>query len=213
MGDNLPAVNLGTRRHAVSVSAGAYHTCAVLDNASIKCWGYNYDGKLGAGLGAYASYRGVYPSEMGDNLSAVNLGTNRTAAAVATGAYHSCAVLDNGSVKCWGSNRDGALGIGTAQTYLGVNSYEMGDALPAVQLGSGRTAVQVVGMNQGTCALLDNGSVKCWGNNDYGQLGLGSTRPGAPPPHTWVTPYPPYRSAQAVPPSASQPACTTSVQF
>ena len=52
---------------------------------------------------------------------------------------------------------------------------EMGDSLPAVALGTGRTAVAITAGASHTCALLDNGTVKCWGDNDYGQLGLGDT--------------------------------------
>jgi hypothetical protein len=84
-----------------------------------------------------------------------------------------CAVLDDGSVKCWGKNSDGQLGYGdTVQS--GDGAGEMGDALPAVALGTGRTAVSIEAGSDHTCAVLDDRSVKCWGANGYGQLGSGA---------------------------------------
>ena len=71
--------------------------------------------------------------EMGDNLSAVDLGTGRTATAIGAGAFHTCAILDNASVKCWGENTNGQLGYGNTND-LGDDSNEMGDNLTAVDL-------------------------------------------------------------------------------
>jgi cysteine-rich repeat protein len=171
MGDSLLAVDLGTGRTAKSVSAGEYHTCAVLDDATIKCWGYNGYGQLGVGDTAT---RGYVSGQMGDSLPAVNLGSGRTAKSVATGTYSTCAVLDNGSVKCWGYNYQGGLGIGDQST-RGDGTSEMGDFLPAVALGTGRTAKAVATGISHTCALLDNNTIKCWGGNSYGQLGIGAS--------------------------------------
>jgi alpha-tubulin suppressor-like RCC1 family protein len=170
MGDNLPAVNLGTGKTAVAISSGIDYTCALLNDGSVKCWGYNGYGQLGLGD---TSHRGDGPNEMGDNLPAVNLGTGKTAVAIAGGFHHTCALLNDGSVKCWGYNGEGDLGLGDASS-RGDGPNEMGDNLPAVNLGTGKTAVAVTGSDH-TCALLNDGSVKCWGYNGYGQLGLGDT--------------------------------------
>ena len=170
MGDALAAVDLGTGRTATAISAGQAHTCAILDNAQLKCWGSNTDGEIGFGSSEAV---GDDPGEMGDALPAVNLGTGRTAAAVsAGGSTHTCAVLDNGQVKCWGINLNGELGLGD-QASRGDQPGEMGDALPPVTLGTGRTALHVSAGFGSTCAILDDHSVKCWGFNDAGTLGLG----------------------------------------
>jgi len=171
MGDALPAVNLGTGRKARAIAAGAYHTCALLDNGAVKCWGMNANGELGVGDG---ENRGDLPGEMGDALPAVNLGTGRTARAVTCSGAHACALLDNNTVKCWGQNVAGTLGLGDTKT-RGYTATELGDNLPAVDLGTRRTAVVVSAAPIGNCALLDNGGVKCWGANFLGQLGLGDT--------------------------------------
>jgi alpha-tubulin suppressor-like RCC1 family protein len=169
MGDDLPAVDLGTGRTAVAVSAGQQYTCALLDDGSVKCWGSNFSGKLG--LGDTAN-RGDGAGEMGDDLPAVELGTGRTATAVSAGGFHACALLDNGTMKCWGAGGAGALGQGSSAT-LGDGAGEMGDNLLAIALGTGRTATAISAGTDHTCALLDNGSVKCWGQSNLGQLGLG----------------------------------------
>jgi cysteine-rich repeat protein len=172
MGDDLPAVDLGTGRFATAVSSGEYSACALLDDDSVKCWGANDAGQLG--LGDTRS-RGVVPSDMGDQLPPVNLGTGRKARAISIGVNTACAVLDNGSLKCWGYNATGQLGLGDSRFDLGGEPNQMGDSLPAVDLGAGRTARAVSPGEGFTCALLDNGTVKCWGANSYGELGLGDT--------------------------------------
>ncbi len=171
MGDNLPAVDLGTGRIATAISVGGDSACALLDDGAVKCWGYNATGQLGLGD---KQARGDQPGEMGDQLPTVNLGTGRSARAISTSGLTTCAVLDNGTLKCWGFNLTGAVGLGDT-TNRGDQPNEMGDDLPTVDLGAGRTAQAVSVGYQATCALLDNGTVKCWGANGSGELGLGDT--------------------------------------
>jgi len=171
MGDNLPAIDLGSGRTALAISAGSAHACALLDNSAVKCWGFNTNGQLGQGS---VDHLGDAGSEMGDNLPAIDLGSGRTALAISAGSAHTCAVLDNSAVKCWGYNNNGQLGQGSTSN-LGDGSGEMGDNLTAIDLGSGRTALAISAGSAHTCALLDNSAFKCWGQNDNGQLGQGST--------------------------------------
>ncbi len=172
MNANLPPVDLGTGRTATAISAGLAHTCALLDNNTVKCWGANASGQLGVGDTAS---RGDGPGEMGDNLPIVSLGTGRTATTIAAGNGHTCALLDNNTVKCWGGGFEGRIGSGGTANY-GDAPGEMGNTLPIVNLGTGRTATAITTGGGGhTCALLDNSSVKCWGANYSGQLGIGDT--------------------------------------
>lgn len=174
MGDALPPVDLGTGRTAKTLSLGGWHSCAILDNDMVKCWGFGQYGQLGSGT----ADQGDDPGEMGDNLPYVDLGTDRTAKQLALGEQHSCALLDNDDVKCFGRNvgypHAGTLGYGDSTT-RGTSAATMGDNLPAVNFGAGRTAVQIAAGKHFTCAILDDGNVKCWGFNDVGQLGLGDT--------------------------------------
>jgi len=169
MGNNLPTVNLGTGKTAVAISAGAYHTCAILNDGSVKCWGYNASGQLGLGD---TNDRGDQPGEMGDNLPTVDLGAGKTAVAIGTGYFHSCAVLNDGTLKCWGGNKHGNLGLGDTNS-RGDGPNEMGDNLPPIDLGSGALATAVTGGNDVTCVVLQGNALKCFGNNQYGGLGLG----------------------------------------
>jgi len=161
--DSVDPVNLGAGRTARAISAGGRHTCALLDDNSVKCWGLASNGQLG-----YGDTNAVQdPSTVG----AVDLGAGRTAKAISAGGAHTCAVLDNGSVRCWGLGDTGQLGYGNANT-IGDNEAP-GSAGP-VDLGSGRTAVAISAGAAGTCAVLDDGSVRCWGQGDSGQLGYGN---------------------------------------
>ena len=90
---------------AKTISTGRFHTCAILDNDKVKCWGGGGLLELG-----HAKSMGNAPNEMGNNLPAVDLGTGRTAKAISSGGKHTCALLDNDTMKCWGSGYRGQLG-------------------------------------------------------------------------------------------------------
>ncbi|MGH7752526.1 MAG: hypothetical protein ACREN5_06895, partial [Gemmatimonadales bacterium] len=167
-GDACPATCV--RHSIVKVAAGVFHTCALLDDASVKCWGGNMNGQLGLGD---TLNRGDQPNEMGDNLPAVDLGAGKTAVDIAAGVRHTCALLGDGSVKCWGGNGGGKLGLGDTLD-RGDQPNEMGDNLPAVDLGTGKSAVHISTYRH-SCAVLNDGSLKCWGLNQVGALGLGDT--------------------------------------
>lgn len=175
MGAALPTVDLGAGRTARTLALGAEHSCAILDDGSVKCWGANGEGQLGLDD---AAARGDGPGEMGDALPKVDLGVGRTALALAAGSDHTCAVLDDGSVKCWGGNGYGQLMTGDS-TARGKNAGDMA-ALPSAQLPPGRTARAVSANFQSTCALLDDGTVRCVGFNLSGQLGLGNNATRGP---------------------------------
>src|SRR2546430_10538083 len=89
------------------------------------------------------------------------------ATAVTGGGFHTCALLQDGSVRCWGQNDYGQLGNGT------VSSAQVSNATPVEVIGI-TTATAVTAGGYHACALLQNGSVRCWGQNDYGQLGDGA---------------------------------------
>lgn len=170
MGNALPLVPLGAGRTVKSLCAGYTSTCVVLDDGNAKCWGSNEFGRLGLGD---EIPRGDVPQTRPDNLPAISLGRQATKIA-GVGDGHTCALLDNGSIKCWGRNIYGTLGLGD-QVHRGDLPGTMGNNLPAVDLGTGRTAVDLAVGRLHACALLDSGALKCWGYNAQGQLGLGDT--------------------------------------
>lgn len=168
MGDNLSTVNLGTGKTAKAISAGSAHTCVILNDDTVKCWGYGNNGRLG-----YQSTinKGDGANEMGDNLAAVNVGSGLTVKSIAAGYSHTCVILNDDTVKCWGVNSYGQLGV-SSTAHKGDNSNEMGDNLLRADLGTGKTAKAISAGVHHTCAILNDDTLKCWGRNNYGQLGL-----------------------------------------
>ncbi len=150
---------------------GDSHACALSEGGQVKCWGGNTFGQLG--LGDVAD-RGDGPTEMGANLPYVNLGTSQSAIKIALGDSFTCAILSNYSVKCWGKNANGQLGLGDT-TNRGDNPGEMGDSLPTVSLGGTNRAIDISAGASHACAVLESGTVKCWGYNLNSQLGDGTT--------------------------------------
>ena len=155
LGDNttkrrlLPVTVTGIS-NAIAISTGDRHNCALLEDKSIKCWGRNLDGEIGDGT-----------NENPQKIPADVYGVSN-AVAVDTGNRHSCALLDNQSIVCWGRNDNGQLGDGTTNS-----SY-----VPVVVSGISN-AIKIGLGSYHTCAVLDNKSVQCWGRNNYGQLGNG----------------------------------------
>lgn len=144
---------------ALALSSGRRHTCAILEDHSVKCWGDNSYGQLGLGDNRP---RGLTAADMGDALPRVDLGTGRTAIAIAAGHYTTCAILDDESLKCWGLAAGAGLPAETAaELGYGDAPGEMGDALPAIDLGGSKPKRVVVGYND-TCVELDSGFVRCW---------------------------------------------------
>jgi alpha-tubulin suppressor-like RCC1 family protein len=163
MGDALPFIDLGTNVTVKKIAIGEIHTCAILNDDRVKCWGASQYGQLG--LGSTMPY-GLL--NMGDMLPYV--GAGMTAKAIAAGDYHTCVILSDDSVKCWGRNHVGQLGLGNNST---IGDTETVDQVLAVDLGTGRTAKAIAAHTDTTCVLLDDDTLKCWGLNSYGQLGLG----------------------------------------
>lgn len=164
------------RQHTAAIASGGGHSCVITTEQTVKCWGYNSSGELGAG---HTRSIGDAAGEMGEDLPVVDLGAGRTAHFVDAGVQHSCALLDDATVKCWGGNSSGQLGISGGSGRRGDVPGQMGDALPRVPLGD--RVIEIAAGGAHTCALLEGGEVKCWGSNLQGQLGspsLVTTAPG-----------------------------------
>ena len=138
--------------NVTSVSASEEHACAVADGR-VYCWGRNPTGAIGNGS------RQDVPIPY-----AVNTGAAQRLRDVAVSNRTTCARAVDGAIYCWGDNSDGQLGDGKAASTL----------YPVWVEKIGGRVVQVAAMDRATCALLEEGSVKCWGSNDSGQLGLGT---------------------------------------
>jgi alpha-tubulin suppressor-like RCC1 family protein len=173
MGNNLPRVSLFTGSTRVTnIVCTNFHTCVLFNNGKIKCWGANDDGQLGQG---HTNTIGDKPNSLGQHLPYISLGSQpNMVIQIATGSRHTCVILDETfNVKCWGYNYDGQLGLGHRAT-MGDESNEMGDFLPIVSIGQNRKALSISASQYNTCVTFFDGDAKCWGDNTFGQLGIGN---------------------------------------
>ena len=137
------------------IAAGHYHTCALMRvNKGVRCWGFNVLGDLGVTSQA----ENIWAPPNNDVVAGV--------AQISCGGFHTCALLtESGEVRCWGSNQQGQLGIGDLPGFL------QGPLATSVMSG----VVQISAGYRHTCAIMGGtGGVWCWGQNNYGQLGIGN---------------------------------------
>ena len=155
---------IGEPRHtvAVAIAAGDAHTCALLSGGTIKCWGNGGYGQLGVGGIVQTS------TPMGPVTGITS------ASAITAGDEHTCAVLADGTMSCWGNNSNGRLGDGTTAGALSpVSVSGIGTTTPA--------ATTATAGSEHTCALLSDATVRCWGDNFFGELGNGTNQPSSTP--------------------------------
>nr|WP_253899625.1 RTX toxin [Corallococcus carmarthensis] len=146
-----------------SIRGGNDHTCALLNDGSVRCWGYGAFGQLG-----YESTQNIGDNELPYTAGEVKLLGKATK--LAAGGNHSCVLLDTGLVRCWGQNTYGQLGYNSTQN--------LGDGEPVASFGYvnlGGPAIRIAVGAEHSCAVMATGKVRCWGRNQYGQLGYGNT--------------------------------------
>ncbi len=147
---------------ARTVAVGGSHACAALTSSDVACWGDNKAGQLGDGTSTGPTTCPGAPTSEPCSTTPVMANTITGATAVATGYYHSCALLSAGSVECWGANGNGQLGNGS-----------MTDSLAPVPASGITNATSIAAGWYDSCAVLSTGGVDCWGENSTGQLGGG----------------------------------------
>ena len=153
--DGLTPVDVtGLTSGVAAVAPARFHSCAVTTTGGLKCWGANFSGFLGDGTTSGS----LTPVDVSGLTSGVS--------AVATGEQHSCALLGTGTVKCWGSNDFGQLG----------DSTNTNRSTPVDVSGLSSGVIAIASGGEHSCALLGTGTVKCWGDNEFGELGDGVPR-------------------------------------
>tara|TARA_Y100000768_G_C23991035_1_gene693061 strand:+ start:610 stop:1929 length:1320 start_codon:yes stop_codon:yes gene_type:complete len=144
---------------ATQVVMGTHHACILLDTGDVRCWGNGNSGALGLG-------RRVIIGDDEFVTENVNLGGVK-ATQITAGKRFTCALLETGNVRCWGNNYNAPLGLPNTVD-VGRTDFPTQD----VNLG-GASVTQIDGGDEHVCAVLTTGGVRCWGNNQYGQLGIG----------------------------------------
>ncbi len=135
---------------AVSISAGYFHTCALITDGTVTCWGYIVASDFA-------------PTPLLDSALPQRVPDITNAKAISAGGFHTCALIVDGTVKCWGADQFGQLGDGKLQD----------SAKPVTVIGI-KHAVSISSGVLHTCAILTGGTVECWGDNGEGELGTGT---------------------------------------
>lgn len=138
------------------VALGYQHSCALMAAGQVYCWGQNYNGQLGQGVGGQEVTFSVLPRRVE--------GLDGPVEQLVVGGNHSCALVAGGRVSCWGDNRRGQLGDGS----------DIERATPVPVTGLLEPAVLLAAGGRHTCAVMESGIVNCWGDNRFGQIGDGS---------------------------------------
>jgi alpha-tubulin suppressor-like RCC1 family protein len=136
---------------AAAISAGGGHSCALVLDGTVRCWGHSKEGQLGNGTTT-------------DATTPVAVSGLNSAVTISAGSQHTCAALAGGDVRCWGSNESNQLGTG----------LKLRNSTVPVRVFGLSSAASVSAGGQHACALLRDGSARCWGANKYGQLGSGT---------------------------------------
>ncbi len=148
-----------------AIAAGHAHTCALVVDGTVRCWGANGADALGDGTSTERHAPVTVKASAGSAAALTGV------SAITGGGFHMCALLAAGTIKCWGFNLDGQLGDGTTTSR---------SAPVTVKVASGSTSAlpnvtAISGGTNHTCALLSTGSVRCWGWGSLGELGDGTT--------------------------------------
>ena len=150
-----PARAAGLSWGVLAITATGDFACALTSPSTAKCWGKNDHGQLGNGS-VTDSHVPVAVRAPGQHLVSITAGAN-----------HVCTLSITGVARCWGRNDHGELGDGT--------TVERHVPVTVRGLGTGVVSVRAAASGHYVCALTRYGAVKCWGRNQYGQLGNGST--------------------------------------
>jgi len=169
-GDNLKVVPLG--RPVIQVACAYQHTCVLLDDNTVRCFGNGALGRLGYGDGeAWTNYTaegniGNLPGQI-EQLPPVFIQNGVNVSSISCGIYHCCCKLSDSTVKCFGSGAGGLLGQDNSISYYG--TVLMNQTNP---INVGGPVQEIVVGHLHTCVLLSTSEIKCWGANFAGELGM-----------------------------------------
>lgn len=155
--DSMDAVDVGAR--VASIAAGGQHTCALLEDGSILCWGDGQYGQLG-----YGDTENIGDNEAPSSVDPISFESD--VIQIALGEHHSCALLESAEVQCWGRNHVGQLGLGHTDQ---IGDDELPSSIEPVRVGG--SVDLIVAGREHTCARIPDVGTRCWGGGSRGQLG------------------------------------------
>jgi alpha-tubulin suppressor-like RCC1 family protein len=162
-----PVEVIGLWDDVSAISAGGAHACALSAGGGVRCWGESTFGQLGCEGPLGPDYHSAVPVDV--------VGLQSGVVTVSAGGAHTCALTAAGGAKCWGNDESGQLGDGDVTPWV---TYSL-TPVDVVGLGSG--VVSLVAGGAHACAILDSGTMRCWGEGGFGQLGNGSTADSSTP--------------------------------
>ena len=163
---SVPVDVTGLTSGVLAIAAGGYHTVAIVSGGGVKAWGCNCSGQLGDGTQTIDSNVPV-------DVVGLESGIIAVAPAVGVDQAHTCGLTRSGGVKCWGDDTYGQLGDGRSGMSNPDGTTTSHVPIDVIGLASGVTAVASAAYS--SCAITTSGAVKCWGYNDEGALGDGTT--------------------------------------
>ena len=174
-----PSPRAAEAANVIDIAAAARHSCALIDGGGVQCWGANDSGQLGDGTTEYrdapVDVCAEYDTE-GERCTRTLTGATTIAAGGLFSFGHTCAIIEDGRLQCWGTNIQGQLGTGDVGACPSGEPVQFSpcSTVPADVLEIG-AVIAVAGGDSHTCAVTAAGGVKCWGWNYLGHLGDGTT--------------------------------------
>ena len=161
VGTNSPVpVQVPGLSNIQSVAVGEAFSCALLMDKTVKCWGDNTFIQLGSG------------TTLTQSPAPVKIVGITNAISISAGQKHACAIIENGTARCWGDSTSGKLGDGSLQGGGRPSPAQVTESIRTRT--SLRKIVQISAGNNHTCVVLRDGAAKCWGISTSGQLGNGT---------------------------------------
>ena len=160
----------------VEIESGAGYWCWLSKAGILKCTGDNTYGQVDSGPYGYFGATGETLSTAPAPVLVQASESGVEIVSISAGDTHACALISDGSVRCWGDNRTGQLGIGSLSPTMTKTNQSFSGVYTPVDLGTPASIVQLSSGKDFNCALFSNHRVKCWGQNNRGQLGLGDTQ-------------------------------------
>ncbi|HWB73370.1 MAG TPA: DUF4215 domain-containing protein [Nannocystaceae bacterium] len=157
--------------NVLALAAGGLITCAIIEGNTLRCWGTASWGQLGYGIGDLSNSVTIGDDETPADMGDIDLGG--PVLDVVVGSDHTCALMMDNTVRCWGYRATGTPGYGHQSADFQVIGDDESPSVPEALVDVGAPVVALRAAQDHTCAILDGGGLRCWGSSQNGRLGFG----------------------------------------